>query len=157
MQRLFLSALLAVLFAGAARADLDAGLDAYEAGDYAAALAEFRPLADDGDPDAQFYLGEMHLEGKGVARDFETAAHWLGKAAQAGHPPAQGVLGGLYAVGLGVPRDFGTAYFWMIVAAIWSEAEIRREAMNSLGEVAEQLSAEEKKAVARQAVRQWRR
>ncbi len=41
------------------------------------------------------------------------------------------------------------AYFWMIVAAIWSEAEIRQQAMNSLGEVAEQLSDEEKKAAAK--------
>ncbi len=38
-----------------------------------------------------------------------------------------------------------------------SEAEIRQQAMNSLGEVAEQLSDEEKKAVAKQAVPQWRR
>ncbi len=38
----------------------------------------------------------------------------------------------------------------MIVAAIWSEAEIRQQAMNSLGEVAEQLSNEEKKAAAMQ-------
>ncbi len=49
------------------------------------------------------------------------------------------------------------AYFWMIVAAIWSEADIRQQAMNSLGEVAEQLSDEEKTAVAKQAVPQWRR
>ncbi len=123
---------------------------------YAAALREWRSLAEEGDLDAQFYLGEMYLRGKGVDRDFKKALEWLAKAAQAGHPGAQGVLGGLYAVGLGVPQDFGVAYFWMIVAAIWSEAEIRQQAMNSLGEVAEQLSDEEKKAAAKQAVPQWR-
>jgi TPR repeat protein len=149
--------LLAVLLATAARADFDAGLTAYDEGDYATALGEWRPLADDGDPGAQFYLGQMHLQGKGVDRDFEKAAEWLAKAAEAGHPRAQGLLGGLYAVGLGVPQDFGAAYFWMIIAAIWDEAEIRQQAMNSLGAVAERLSAEDKQAIARQAVAQWRR
>ena len=57
MKRLFLSALLAVLFASTAKADFDDGLAAYEEGDYAAALREWRPLADEGDLDAQFYLG----------------------------------------------------------------------------------------------------
>ena len=74
---------------------------------YATALREWRPLADEGDLDAQFYLGEMHLRGKGGDRDFKKASEWVAKAAQAGHPRAQGVLGGLYAVGLGVPQDFG--------------------------------------------------
>ncbi len=157
MKPLFLSALLSVLLIGTASADFDAGLAAYENGDYAAALDEWRPLADEGDLDARFYLGEMHLQGKGVTRDFKKAADWLGKAAKAGHPRAQGLLGGLYAVGLGVPQDFGMAYFWMIVAAVWSQAEIRQQAMDSLGEVAEQLSDEEKQAIAKQAVPQWRR
>ncbi len=157
MQRLALSALFSILLVGTASADFDAGLAAYEAGDYAAALREWRPLADEGDLDARFYLGEMHLRGNGVERDFQKAADWLGKAAEAGHPRAQGVLGGLYAVGLGVPQDFGMAYFWMIVAAVWSEAEIRQQAMDSLGAVAEQLSDEEKQAIAKQAVPQWRR
>ncbi len=148
MKRLVLSAWLSVLLAGTASADFDAGLAAYEAGDYAAALREWRPVAVEGDLDAQFYLGETRLRGKGVARDFKTAADWLGKAAEAGHPRAQGVLAGLYAVGLGAPQDFGMAYFWTIVAAVWSEAEIGQQAMNSLGEVAEQLSHEEKQAIA---------
>jgi TPR repeat protein len=67
------------------------------------------------------------------------------------------MLGGLYAVGLGVPQDFGAAYFWMIIAAGWGEAEIRPQAMNSLGAAAEQLSPQQKQAIARQAVAQWRR
>ena len=74
MKRLVLSALLSVLLVGTASADFDAGLAAYEAGDYAAALHELRPLADEGDLDARFYLGEMHLQGKGVERDFQKAA-----------------------------------------------------------------------------------
>jgi hypothetical protein len=45
----------------------------------------------------------------------------------------------------------------MIIAAIWDKAEIRQQAMNSLGAVAEPLSPAEKQAIARQAVAQWRR
>ncbi len=40
---------------------------------YATALREWRPLAEEGDLDAQFYLGEMYLRGKGVDRDFKKA------------------------------------------------------------------------------------
>jgi TPR repeat protein len=156
MKRSFAFVLLVVFFAGAARADFDSGLVAYEIGDYGAALKVWEPLANDGNTDAQFHLGEMYLQGKGVDQDFKMAADWLAKAAQAGHPKAQGMLGGLYAAGLGVPQDFRESYFWMIIAAIWSQAEIRQQAMDSLGDVAKQLEAEEKQAIAQQAVSKWR-
>ncbi len=157
MTRLFLSALLAVLFAGVAHADFEAGRAAYENGDYAAALREWQPLAQEGDVLAQLALGELYLQGKGVAQDFTTAAEWLTKAAEAGQPRAQGMLGGLHAAGLGVPQDFATAYFWMIVAAVWSQDQIRQAAMDSLGEVGQQLTPEEKLAIAKQAAARWRR
>ncbi len=157
MTRLFLSALLVVLFAGVAHADVAAGRAAFERGDYAAALGAWQPHAEEGDVDAQLGLGELYLRGQGVTQDFKTAAEWLTKAAEAGDPRAQAMLGGLYAAGLGVPQDFATSYFWMIVAAIWSQDTIRLAAMESLGEVAKQISNEEKVAIGRQAAAQWRR
>jgi hypothetical protein len=157
MTRLFLSALLAVLFAGVAHADFKAGRAAFEKGDYAATMAEWRPLAEEGDSVAQLALGELYLRGQGADQNFETAAEWLTKAAEAGHPRAQAVLGGLYAAGLGVPQDFTTSYFWMIVAAVWSQDQVRQAAMGSLGEVAKQLSPDEKIAIGKQAAAQWRR
>jgi TPR repeat protein len=156
MTRLFLSALLAVLLAGVAHADFTAGRAAYEKGDFAAALGEWQPLAEEGDVDAQLGLGELYLQGQGVAQDFKVAAEWLTKAAEGGHPRAQAMLGGLYATGLGVPQDFSTSYFWTIVAAIWSQDKIRLAAMESLGEVAKQLTPDEKRAIAVQAAAQWR-
>ena len=92
-----------------------------------------------------------------MGQDFAAAAAWYTKAAEAGHPRAQETLGGLHAVGLGVPQDIGTAYFWLITAAIWDQGEIRRKAMQSLGEVARLLDQQEKRAIAKQATQQWRK
>ncbi len=64
--RLVLAAVV-VLVAAPAWADFKAGMDAYERGDYETALTEFRPLAQQGDADAQFYLGFMYSKGRGRA------------------------------------------------------------------------------------------
>ncbi len=50
-------------------AGFDEGLDAYRSGDYAAALIELQPLADQGHPAAQAVLGEMYLTGRGTRQD----------------------------------------------------------------------------------------
>ncbi len=47
-------------------ADYDAGAEAYTAGDYAAARAEWRDLAEVGDPDSQFGMGLIYESGRGV-------------------------------------------------------------------------------------------
>ena len=55
-----IAVIVALLFgAGSAWADWDDGVAAYERGDYATALEEWRPLAEQGDADAQFNLGVM--------------------------------------------------------------------------------------------------
>ncbi|WP_435229433.1 hypothetical protein ACMAZE_12060 [Pseudopelagicola sp. nBUS_20] len=43
--------------------DFDKGFKAYQAGDYATALQEWRPLAEQGNADAQFNLGNMYYSG----------------------------------------------------------------------------------------------
>lgn len=150
------TACLLAAFPGAPRADLDQGINAYLDGDYGLALVELQPLAEAGDIIAQYYLGEMHLRGRGVAQDFEKAAALYAKAAQYGHPQSQAALGALQMLGLGVPRYPGGAYFWLILSVVWSDGELRGDAMASLGEVAGQLSPEQKAAIAGQAARQWR-
>ncbi len=79
MTRTVLAAALAVAlaasFARGARADLEAGINAYLDADYALAVVELQPLAQAGDTIAQFYLAEMHLHGRGVAQNFEEAAN----------------------------------------------------------------------------------
>ncbi len=157
MRHLLLALCLVAGLAATASADVKGGVKAYQRGDYETAMRELKPLAERDDVDAQYHLGEMYLHGHGVGRNFVTAAAWYAKAAEAGHPRAQETLGGLHAVGLGVPQDIGTAYFWLITAAIWDPDEIRRKAMQSLGEVARLLDQKEKQAVADQAAREWRK
>jgi len=59
MKKLTLATLLIFYCATAWTADFDKGLAAYEAGDYATALAEWRSLAEQGDSDALRILGQF--------------------------------------------------------------------------------------------------
>jgi cell division septation protein DedD len=69
------------------------GIDAWQHGDYASAVAIWRPLAEKGDPDAEFDLGQAYRLGRGVPVDLALAQLWLEKAADAGHLDAQTTLG----------------------------------------------------------------
>ena len=60
------------------------GDDAANAGDFATALKEWKPLAENGDVKAQASLGFMYLEGKGVPKDYEKAEKWFKEAAEQG-------------------------------------------------------------------------
>ncbi|MFD1103326.1 SPOR domain-containing protein [Sphingobium olei] len=75
------------------QADVKTGVDAWQQGDYAKAIAEWRPLAEAGDPDAQFNLGQAYKLGRGVQSDMPTAISWYRKAAQQGHLRAEDSLG----------------------------------------------------------------
>jgi TPR repeat protein len=96
-----------------ALADFSAGLSAYKKGDYATAIKEWRPLADDGDPLAQFNLGLLYQEGQGVPQDYAQAASWFRRAADQDNTKAQHNLGAFYGAGKGVKRDFVQAYMWL--------------------------------------------
>lgn len=76
-----------------ASADVRAGVTAWEAGDYARAVAEWRPLAVQGDPDAQFNLGQAYKLGRGVPQDFNQAITWFRSAADQGHLQSEDNLG----------------------------------------------------------------
>jgi TPR repeat protein len=63
----------------ASSADFQKGYAAAQSGDYATALREWTPLAAQGDADAQFNLGIMYDNGKGVPEDYKTAMKWYKK------------------------------------------------------------------------------
>ena len=94
-----------VLAAAAAHADYDSGKKAYDAGDYAAAMREWRPLAEAGDADAQRGMGHLYGFGQGVEVNDEEAVRWYARAARQGDMYAQNNLGYMFSLGLGVPRD----------------------------------------------------
>ncbi len=86
-----LAGTIAVCVAGAAVpafADVKAGVDAWQQGDYARAVAEWRPLAAAGDSDAQFNLGQAYKLGRGVPVDLPVAIEWFRKASVQGHQRA---------------------------------------------------------------------
>ena len=98
-------------------ADLEAGKEAYERGDFPAALREFRPLAEQGLAEAQVNLGFMYAKGQGVPQDDVEAVTWYRKAAEQGHAAAQFSLGYMYANGEGVPQNEVEAVRWYRKAA----------------------------------------
>jgi hypothetical protein len=117
--RLALICFLLVATAATARADYEAGAAAFNAGDYAAALREWQPLAEAGDARAQLGLGVLYEAGRGVPTpDFGQALVWYRAAAAQGLPAAQNNLALLYAGGRGVPRSAVTA------AELWQSAAI---------------------------------
>lgn len=86
---LFLASAAALLVAAPASADVKSGVDRWMRGDYAGAIAEWRPLADRGDADAQFNLGQAYKLGRGVTANPGIAQSWYEKAARQGHDQAQ--------------------------------------------------------------------
>ncbi len=112
-----LSALIFLSLGTQVYAGIQDGVDAYNKKNYSAALSEFQPLADKGDPVAQFHLGQMFEEGLGVKQDFVQAVDWYTKAAEQGNALAQFKLGLSYAKSQGVPVDVILAYKWFSLAA----------------------------------------
>lgn len=115
------AALALLLAAPPARAQADpelaAAKRAYDSSEYVEAAKLVRPLAEKGDPGAQFLMGQMLFFGLGMERDDAKAAQWYGMAAQAGNTEAQYRLGYLYATGQGVAYDAASAERFWIAAA----------------------------------------
>ena len=75
--------------AAPAPSDVKAGIDRWYRGDYAGAIAQWRPLAEAGNADAQFNLGQAYKLGRGVPANAALAQSWYQKAARQGHEQAQ--------------------------------------------------------------------
>lgn len=68
--------------------------------------------AEQGDAKAQFNLGGMYAEGKGIPQDYKQAVQWYRKAAEQGEALAQFNLGAMYYNGEGVPQNMAIAKKW---------------------------------------------
>ena len=112
-----IAALIASLATLSFAADFETGRQAFEKGDYAAALKEWQPLAEQGAPFAAYNLGIMYGKGLGVKQDYGEAAKWYRQAAEKGIPEAEYNMGVLYANGAGVPKDYSEASKWFQKAA----------------------------------------
>jgi TPR repeat protein len=98
-------------------ADFQKGLTAAQSGDFEIVLREWTPLAKQGDVHAQYLLGLMYAEGKGVPQDYKSALKWYSIAAEQGDAPAQYQLAVMYDKGVGVRLNQKTAMKWYSLAA----------------------------------------
>ena len=96
---------------------MEDGAEAYRYGDFAGAMAAWRPLAESGDAAAQFNVGILHDVGQGVSRDQAEAARWYMMAATLGNVPAMFNLGLMYEDGEGVEQNIEIALNWYRKAA----------------------------------------
>ncbi len=125
------------------------------------ALREWRPLAEQGNALAQFNLGLMYMEGKGVPQDDAEAVKWYRKAAEQGVTEAQYNLGLMYDDGRGVGLRFGVAllmqaHMWFDLAASgYAPGEKRDIAVNNRDLVAKRMTPAQI-SEAEKLAREWR-
>lgn len=101
------------LMLGTARAaTFEEGLAASQRGDHALAARIWLPLAEAGDPLAQFGLGTLYHEGLGLPLDLVESAYWFHEAAEQGLAEAQYNLGNAYKEGEGVGQSDTMAVHW---------------------------------------------
>jgi hypothetical protein len=86
---MMLAPLLMIVCVLPAWAGMEEGEAAYNRGDYATALRECQPLAEQGNHKAQMLLGRMYLEGQAVTKDAEQAEFWFILAAGSGDSMAE--------------------------------------------------------------------
>ncbi len=107
-----------VAFATApAFADFQKGYDAFNKGDYATALREFHPLAEQGDAISQYNLGYIYDKGHGVPQNYSEAVKWFTLSAEQGYTGSQVKLGFMYNNGHGVSQNHKEAIKWYRRAA----------------------------------------
>ena len=93
MRKLLMGLALASVALPADAQSVKSGIEAWQRGDAAGAVAIWRPLAEKGDADAAFNLGQAYRLGKGVPTDLAQSQNWLEQAARKGHVDAQSTLG----------------------------------------------------------------
>lgn len=96
--------------------DFNKGLEATQSGDFETAVQEWRPLAEQGNADAQWGMGVLYDSGDGVPLDDAEAMKWYRLAAKQGFALAQYGLALLYGNGEGVPQNIIRAHMWSNIA-----------------------------------------
>ena len=122
--------------------------------DEAEAVRLFRLAGDQGYASAQYALGLMYVNGRGVPQDEAEAVHLFRLAGGQGHARAQYNLGLMYADRRGVPQDDVTAYMWFDLSASQSTGEAQKQAVQNRDIIAERLNSNQR-AEAQRLAREW--
>ena len=110
-----------------AEAEMQAGLDAWQAGDMIGAMQHFHVAADAGMALAQAKLGYIYDQ----SNDDDKAVRWYREASLQQHPDGEFGLGEMYSKGEGVEQDFDMAIEMYIRAAVGGHAQARRILANA--------------------------
>ena len=115
--------------------NLQVALDAMTDGNYPHAITLLRPLAENGNPAAQFNIARLYHEGRGVLANNNVALNWMRQAAWQGSTDAQIALARMYVNGIDGVLDVFLAYTWFLVAernGVYSVAVERNEIEDKL-------------------------
>lgn len=128
LARFMMMAFMAAVFwglVGCAPANYQKGIKNYKPDDVAAAVRELKPLAEQGNAEAQFNLGSLYYQGRGVPQDYREATEWLRKSAEQGYVFAQVTLGSIHAEGVEgtIQKNYPQALMWFIFAAAQGDRE----------------------------------
>jgi TPR repeat protein len=124
-----------------AEAEMQAGLDAWQAGDMIGALKHYHVAAEAGIAPAQAKLGYIYDQ----SNDDEKAVQWYRQAAEQQDPDGEFGLGEMYSKGEGVEKDYEVAVEMYMRAAVGGHAQARRVLANAYehGALGRKASADE--------------
>jgi uncharacterized protein len=97
-----------------------------------AALRLLRPLADQGNAQAQYLIGTLYFKGWGVPQDDTVALKWFRLSADQGSHNGLGALGSMYFMGRGVPQDYVLAHMYFNLSAARGGSAERRDSVLQL-------------------------
>ena len=97
--------------------DVSDAIDAMRVGNFAEAYCVLKPYAEAGDPEAQYNIGWMYLNGYGLAMNDRLALDWWQRASDQGYTDASFSIAMLYSLGEGqVKKDMDKAVEYYLMA-----------------------------------------
>jgi hypothetical protein len=106
-----------------------------------------------GDPEAQYQLASLYLDGTGVKQDAKRAVPWLVLAANKGHYKAQALLGRILFNGEQGIRQRASGLMWLTVACDGPGGKVTW--ISQLHETAMQQATDDERALALILLRRW--
>jgi TPR repeat protein len=106
------------------------------------------------DPDAQYYLARLYLDGTGAPHDPRQAARWFGLSAQKGQCGAQAMLGAMLFAGDHVPRQAARGLMWLTLAKDSARSD-QQVWIAKLYDSAFQQATEDERALALVYLKRW--
>jgi SH3-like domain-containing protein len=109
--------LMALMVTPLKASDVSDAINAMRAGNFAEAYCVLKPYAESGDPEAQYNIGWMYLNGYGLMMNDSKALEWWQRASDQGYTDASFSIAMLYSLGEGrVEKDMDKAIEYYLMA-----------------------------------------